>query len=130
MSCEDPTRRGRCGDLADSDSRFGQGGLTPLCALAAVAPENMPTGGGGRPRSDAKAALLSRVAKGDPCADAAPLAPRRYQRWCDDYQPDGTFLSRSYFAELAEGGEQTSFQNFDEHGAVTEDFTDCDSGHN
>jgi hypothetical protein len=116
--------------LADPDSRFEQAGLSPLCSLPAVTPENMPAGGAGRPRSNAKAALLSRVAEGAPCDDAAPLATLRYQRWCDDYRPDGTFLSRSYFAELAEGGEQTSFENFDEHGAVTEDFTDCDSGHN
>ncbi|APR74689.1 Hypothetical protein A7982_00035 [Minicystis rosea] len=65
-----------------------------------------------------------------PCVGDPPGARLDYHYWCDSYRPDGTLLARAYHGHIAGGGERSWSQILDEHGKVTDEGRNCDSGHN
>ena len=129
QSCEENRPSAACANLAGRRPIFEEAHFSPLCSLAAVHPLDLPAGAGGRPRDKANIALRQLVAKGAPCLDDPPGMRIGYQVWSDVYRSDGSMESRHYFGQ-ASSGERIWFQELDLNGRITQEFTDCDAGHN
>lgn len=133
QSCEEPRPTSSCPVLVHNGIAkdfLAEEGFGPVCAPGVTQATDVPRDGGGRPRTDAKAAIQKLAGKGPaPCANADPAARLAYQTWCDLYRDDGTLQERTYFGQVNGGGEREWLQKLDRTGNVTEEFRDCDSGH-
>lgn len=127
VSCEALGPPSKCTSLAGTIPIAEEAGFSPLCALAAMREPTPPEGG--RPREQAREALRRLAAKGAPCTGGPPGGRLRYHVYCDDYRADGTLRLRSYFGQIAGGGERIWFQEVDEQGKTTREISDCDAGH-
>lgn len=128
ISCQALGPPSTCANLAGTTPIAEEAGFSPLCALAIMRERTPPEGG--RPRDQAREALRRVAAKRAPCTGEPPEWRLRYHVYCDDYRADGTLRARSYFGQIAGGGERIWFQEIDEKGRTTREFTDCDAGHN